>query len=90
MGVIPTPLSFIPEPVPLVAHGIFFAVGWMLFRHVDLLPALRSHAARHRPVLLAPAALGSGPPVPVSDHARGIVRPFAARGRGQSRGGLSG
>ena len=47
MGVIPTPLSFIPEPVPLVAHGIFFAVGWMLFRHVDLLPVLRGHARRN-------------------------------------------
>ncbi len=46
MGVIPTPLSFVPEPVSLVAHGFFFAVGWVLFKQVDLLPALVSHARR--------------------------------------------
>ncbi|MGA2702982.1 MAG: hypothetical protein ABSH35_18045 [Isosphaeraceae bacterium] len=28
------------------ARGIFFAVGWVLFQHVDLLPALGRNARR--------------------------------------------
>ena len=40
MGVIPTPLSFVPEPVALVSHGAFFAFGWVLFRNVDQLSAI--------------------------------------------------
>src|SRR5208282_1511501 len=59
MGVIPTPLSFVPEPVPLVAHGIFFAVGWVLFRHVDLLPALGRHARRDITLALSLLPLSS-------------------------------
>ena len=40
IGLIPTPLSFLPEPVAMVSFGTFFGFGWLLFRHVDQLPAV--------------------------------------------------
>ncbi len=40
MGVIPTPLPFLPEPVALASYGIFFGFGWVLFRHVDQFSAI--------------------------------------------------
>ena len=62
-------------------------MGWLLFRHVNLLAALRSHARRH--ITLASCCCrsrlcssGSG-----SGHAPGIVWPLAARGRGEPHGG---
>ena len=40
MGLIPTPLSFIPEPVALASFGMFFGFGWVVFRHADQLSAI--------------------------------------------------
>jgi len=37
---IDTPKSFVPEPRIVVAHGFFFLVGWMFFRHRAAMDAL--------------------------------------------------
>jgi glucans biosynthesis protein C len=46
IGVIPTPRSFWPEPISLAAHGVFFAFGWAIFGHADLLSTFARHSAR--------------------------------------------
>lgn len=43
-GILDRGAGFAVEPRVLVAYGIFFAFGWLLYRQSDLLPGLRRHA----------------------------------------------
>jgi peptidoglycan/LPS O-acetylase OafA/YrhL len=40
-GSIETSTSFLPAPRVLLAYGVFFAFGWLLYAHRDLLPNFR-------------------------------------------------
>jgi hypothetical protein len=46
-GTLDTSNSFVPELRILVANGVFFGFGWMLFGQADLLPELRRYARRY-------------------------------------------
>jgi hypothetical protein len=39
-----TDVGFLVHPKTLLAYGIFFGFGWMLYRQADLLPSFRRHA----------------------------------------------
>jgi len=55
------PDRFVPIPSTVAYFGIFFAFGWLLYRHVDLLSSLTPHWRRYLvlalPLLLTPALL---------------------------------
>jgi len=51
------PAGFIPQPHILVAYAIPFAVGWLLYRNVDLLEVLRRRAWLHSALALAALVL---------------------------------
>jgi glucan biosynthesis protein C len=51
------PAGFIPQPHILVAYAIPFAVGWLLYRNVDLLEVLRRRAWLHSALALAAVVL---------------------------------
>ena len=38
-GVLKTATSFVPDPAPLVAYGVFFGFGWLLYLKRELLPS---------------------------------------------------
>jgi peptidoglycan/LPS O-acetylase OafA/YrhL len=40
-GAIDDPSGFVPNGKILLAYSVFFGCGWLLWRHADLLPALR-------------------------------------------------
>jgi len=40
-------LTFLPAPTNLLAYGLFFAFGWLLFRQLDLLSELARHWKLH-------------------------------------------
>ncbi len=45
-GTIRTDLTFIPDPRDLLAYGLFFAFGWLLYGNADLLPGFTRHTRR--------------------------------------------
>jgi glucans biosynthesis protein C len=51
------PAGFIPQPHILAAYAIPFAVGWLLYRSVDLLEVLRRRAWLHSALALAAVVL---------------------------------
>lgn len=65
-GMIKADTSFVPDVRVLVAYGLFFAFGWLLYANVDLLPSFTRHAKRQvaLAVLLFPVYMtqyGEGP-----------------------------
>jgi glucan biosynthesis protein C len=67
------PGSFVPVPRTVAYFGIFFAFGWLLYRHVDLLDSMTLHWRRYLvlalPLLLTPALLLVRDRVDVADLA---------------------
>jgi len=43
-GEFETDVSFVPDPKVVLAYGVFFAFGWLLYRKRDLVPSLARHA----------------------------------------------
>jgi len=44
LGVLDTLHSFAPAPRVVLAYGVFFGFGWLLYAHADLLPSFQKHA----------------------------------------------
>ena len=49
------PTDFVPALEPFVYYGVFFAFGWLLHRHSDLLPELRRNTSAHTVVAILAA-----------------------------------
>ena len=56
-----TPSTWVPDPSALAYYGLFFAFGWLLWAHRDLLPAVGRRPAAHlaAAALLAAAAVAA-------------------------------
>ena len=74
MGVIPTPLSFVPEPVSLLAHGTFFASGWASCAPGRVALARPGRPRKDHPGARAPHCLRDDPEVQGPGHASRLVR----------------
>lgn len=52
-GILLTSVTFVPDLAPLVAYGVFFAFGWVLYLRRELLPSFDRWAATQVAVALA-------------------------------------